>query len=324
MALTSTFTRGAGRSVYVSVVARVTHWYEVVVHGAHPTTTTADDDNDDNDDRLLAAAVALAGRRPAILTGAGVSTDSGIPDYRGEGTRQRARRPVRFGEYVASDQARRRYWARACVGWPRIRDAQPNATHDAVARWCRSGRATGCITQNVDGLHQRAGATDVVELHGALRLVRCLACDRVVEREAVQDQLLANNPWFAALLAGRSAGDATGAAPDGDTDLDDEMIARFHVVDCVCGGALKPAVVFFGENAEAAVVQAAWRMSEASTALLVLGTSLEVWSGRRFVEAAAKRGLPIIIINRGPTRSDHRATVRIDGSVAEALRALVP
>lgn len=273
-----------------------------------------DDDVTESADALLAAAMALAGRRVAVLTGAGVSTDSGIPDYRGEGTRQRARRPVRFAEFIASPYARKRYWARAFVGWPRIRDARPNATHDVVAGLIRGGRASGCITQNVDGLHQTAGADPVVELHGALRLVRCLRCQRVVEREALQLDLAARNPRWSA--------STEDAAPDGDVDLDDDAIEEFVVVDCACGGDFKPAVVFFGENVAADVLAHAWRVFDDASALLVLGTSLEVFSGRRFVIEAHKRRLPIVLVTKGKTRADDLVTVKVDGSVAEAVAAL--
>lgn len=266
-----------------------------------------------NDESMLAATMALAGRRLAILTGAGVSTDSGIPDYRGEGTRHRSRHPVRFAEYVSSEHARKRYWARAYVGWPRIRDAAPNVTHHVVGELVRTRRATGCITQNVDGLHQRGGADVVVELHGALRLVRCLQCSRLLDRDELQQTLATKNAGWQP----NARGDAH--APDGDVDLDDEVIASFSVVDCVCGGALKPAVVFFGENVAADTLSAAWRVLDEANALLVLGTSLEVYSGRRFVMAAAQRGLPVVLVTRGATRADDLVTVKIDGAVGEAV-----
>ena len=272
--------------------------------------------NNAHHETLLTAAMALAGRRLAILTGAGISTDSGIPDYRGEGTRKRSRRPVRFAEYVASDHARKRYWARAYVGWPLMRDARPNHGHHLVGELVGSGRAVGCITQNVDGLHQRGGAHVVVELHGALRLVACLRCERLLDRDELQQQLLARNPdWSTAVGRDKDA-------PDGDVDLDDDDIDRFVVVDCVCGGALKPAVVFFGENVAPGVLADAWRVLERASALLVLGTSLEVFSGRRFVIEAKRRGLPIVLINRGPTRGDDLVTVKIDDGVVSSLSAL--
>jgi NAD-dependent deacetylase sirtuin 4 len=270
----------------------------------------------DADEQVLAAAMALAGRRLAILTGAGVSTDSGIPDYRGEGTRHRSRQPVRFADYVSSEHARKRYWARAFVGWPRIRDATPNITHHVVGELVRTRRATGCITQNVDGLHQRGGADVVVELHGALRWVRCLQCARMLDRDELQQTLSTKNAGWQP-NARRDA-----HAPDGDVDLDDDVIASFSVVDCVCGGALKPAVVFFGENVAADTLSSAWQVLDAAQALLVLGTSLEVYSGRRFVMAAASRGLPVVLVTRGPTRADDLVTVKIDGAVGQALEQL--
>ncbi len=281
--------------------------------------------NDVTGECVIAAAMALAHRRIAILTGAGVSTDSGIPDYRGDETRRRARRPIRFSEFTASDAMRRRYWARAFVGWPRIRDAAENVAHTVVADLCAQGRACGVVTQNVDGLHQRGGAKDddVVELHGALRRVRCLGCGGLSTRDALQGRLAAANPWLNDVVD--DVADATGAAPDGDVDLDGAAVDRFVVVDCDhCGGALKPDVVFFGENVDGAVLANAWRIVDGAEALLVLGSSLEVFSGRRFVEAMAKRGRPIVLINRGPTRADHLVTVKVDGGVAQTLAALRP
>jgi NAD-dependent SIR2 family protein deacetylase len=276
------------------------------------------------DDTLLAAGVALAGRRLSILTGAGVSTDSGIPDYRGEGAKPR--RPLRFDAFVGSAAMRRRYWARAFVGWPRIRDARPNGAHDVVAALTRNGRATGVITQNVDRLHQRAGARGVVELHGALAVVRCLACGERCGRDDVQARLAERNPAFVERLArGARVGDAIGAAPDGDVDLDDDLVERFVVVDCArCGGVLKPDVVFFGENVEPRVRADADAIFDDATALLVLGTSLEVLSGRRYVEEAVRRRWPVVLVTRGPTRVDDLVTVKVDAGVGESLAALFP
>jgi NAD-dependent SIR2 family protein deacetylase len=274
------------------------------------------------DDTLLAASLALAGRRLCVLTGAGVSTDSGIPGYRGEGSKPR--RPLRYDAFVGSDAMRRRYWARAFVGWPRIRDARPNRTHDVVATLTASGRASGVITQNVDGLHQRAGAGGVVELHGSLAVVRCLGCGDRSHRDDVQARLAAQNPAFVDRLArGARVGDAIGAAPDGDVDLDDALVDRFTVVDCArCGGVLKPDVVFFGENVAPAVRAAADAVFADASALLVLGTSLEVLSGRRYVEEALRRRWPVVLITRGPTRVDDLVTVKLDGGVGECLEAL--
>lgn len=276
------------------------------------------------DDTLLAASLALAGRRLCVLTGAGVSTDSGIPDYRGEGAKPR--RPLRYDAFVGSDAMRRRYWARAFVGWPRIRDARPNRTHDVVAALTTSGRASGVITQNVDGLHQRAGARGVVELHGSLAIVRCLGCGDRSARDDVQARLAEVNPAFVARVAsGARVGDVIGAAPDGDVDLDDALVERFTVVDCVrCGGVLKPDVVFFGENVAPAVRAAADAMFDEATALLVLGTSLEVLSGRRYVEEAVRRRWPVVLITRGATRVDELVTVKLDAGVAGSIGALFP
>jgi NAD-dependent SIR2 family protein deacetylase len=267
-----------------------------------------------DDEALLPALLALSGRRVVALTGAGMSTASGIPDYRGPLTRQKARNPVRFQQFVADEQARRRYWARATLGWPRIRDAAPNAAHRAVADLEGRGRLVGVITQNVDRLHTKAGSGRVVELHGALHDVVCLGCGVVVDRDDVQRRLLEANPAFVDRVWCGSA------APDGDVDLDDAVVAGFVVVGCDrCGGALKPRVVYFGENIPPPVVDEARALFAVADALLVAGTSLEVWSGRRFVDAAVQRGIPVVIVNLGPTRSDAAATCRVDGDVVDVL-----
>jgi NAD+-dependent protein deacetylase sirtuin 4 len=266
------------------------------------------------DESLSLAVMALQGKRVVVLTGAGISTDSGIPDYRGEGTKQRARNPVRFAEFIASAHAQRRYWARAMVGWPRIRDAVANAAHHALSSAQQEHRIVGLITQNVDGLHGKAGNTDVVELHGALRLVRCLACDARVDRDVVQATLHTLNPHFQASGA---------AAPDGDVDLDDDAIASFVVPSCACGGAYKPHVVFFGENVEPQVLAQAWERCGRANALLVVGSSLEVFSGRRFVEHAHRQGWPIVLLNHGTTRANGLVTVHIDGGAGQYLAPLL-
>jgi NAD-dependent deacetylase sirtuin 4 len=282
-------------------------------------TRSSPPDDDTLDDELAPVAMALEGRRIVVLTGAGVSTESGIPDYRGEGTRQRARNPVRFATFTSDASARRRYWARAFLGWPKIRDAQPNVAHTSLAAWERMGRISGVITQNVDGLHGKAGSVRVTELHGALKDTLCLACGAHEARESVQGRLARANPTFTSDANGRAA-----HAPDGDVDLDDAFIERFVVVDCVhCAGALKPRVVFFGENVPLPVLDDARRTFDDAAALVVLGSSLEVYSGRRFVDEAVKRRWPIVIINRGPTRADVHATVRVDASVGAALARLV-
>lgn len=269
----------------------------------------------DAEEELLAAVMALAGRRIVALTGAGISTESGIPDYRGPLTRSRARSPMRFAQFVATEEARRRYWARATVGWPRIRDARPNAAHASLAALEETGRLRGIITQNVDGLHGAAGARRVVELHGALRDVLCLGCGVLSSRSSVHERLVLANPSFAG---------AGGLAPDGDVDLDDALLASFRVVTCGdCGGALKPRVVFFGENVEPATLNGAWTVFNDADALLVVGSSLEVFSGRRFVEEAARRRWPIVVVNLGAVRRGELATVHLDASAGRTIPRLV-
>ena len=220
-----------------------------------------------------------------------------------------------FRDFVGSAAIRRRYWARAVVGWPAVARARPNPAHRALAALEAAGALAGVITQNVDGLHGAAGSRQVVELHGALARVRCLGCGAVGERGALQDRLLARNPgWLER---------AAELAPDGDAELTADQVAGFAVEDCLaCGGALKPDVVFFGENVPAAVVAAAWQLFDQAGALLVVGSSLAVFSGYRFVRRAGERGIPIAIVNRGPTRGDGEATVRLDGPAGEILPRL--
>jgi len=251
------------------------------------------------------------GRRILALTGAGCSTESGIPDYRGEGTRARARNPVRFDVYVADPHARARYWARAVLGWPSFSAARPNVGHEALARLEHAGLVRAVITQNVDGLHRAAGSREVVELHGALAEVRCLACGAIESRADLQARLLALNPgWL---------GHEAAIAPDGDADLD-MFPHEFRVADClVCAGSLKPNVVFFGEQVPTAIVERAYALVDEAELLLVLGSSLAVFSGLRFVKRAAARGLPIAIVNIGPTRGDPLATIKLEAPLGELL-----
>jgi NAD-dependent SIR2 family protein deacetylase len=259
----------------------------------------------------------LRGRRFVALTGAGVSTESGIPDYRGEGAR--VRRPIHGPEFVRSATVRRRYWARAMAGWERFRAARPNAAHFAIARLEERGAVTRTITQNVDRLHARAGSRDAIELHGALAEVVCLACGALEARDDVQARMRAANTN--ADIAPH-ANDAA-PAPDGDSELDDEAVARFEPPVClVCGGALKPRVVFFGENVARPIVDAAFACVDAADALLVAGTSLAVFSGYRFLRRAAERKIPIAIVNRGPVRGEEHAAIKIEASTGEALAAL--
>ena len=251
-----------------------------------------------------------------VLSGAGLSTDSGIPDYRGPSGAARPATPMTYQVFTGSTAARRRYWARSHLGWRVIARAEPNAGHRAVARLQGAGLLTGVVTQNVDGLHSRAGATEVVELHGNLDRVVCLDCRRVSPRAELDGRLRAvNRAWRARVL---------GVNPDGDVTLDDAALDAFRTVDCSeCGGVLKPDVVFFGETVPADRVAACFALVERSRALLVLGSSLTVMSGYRFVLHAAKLGIPVAIVNAGPTRGDDKASVRVDAQLGQVLPALV-
>lgn len=243
-----------------------------------------------------AALVALVRRGGlAVLTGAGCSTESGIPDYRGPETARRARNPIQYRGYVADPAGRQRYWSRSFQGWPKIRDAAPNAAHLALAQLEREGVIEHLITQNVDRLHHKAGTTSITELHGALAEVCCLGCGARVDREALQGELAALNPEAARGALGVEA------APDGDADLLDGAGAGFRVPDCLaCGGVLKPDVVFFGEAVPLPRVERAREAVDRATALLVVGSSLAVYSGLRFVKQAKARHIPTALINLGP------------------------
>ena len=257
----------------------------------------------------------LRGRRVVALTGAGVSTESGIPDYRSPERRAQSRRPIQGPEFVRSPEVRRRYWARAMTGWESFRCARPGPAHLAVAKLEASGVITRVITQNVDRLHHAAGSQRIIELHGALAEVVCLGCGTIEDRDAVQERMRrANLTW---------CGLGAVPAPDGDADLGDDAIATFEVPACLgCGGALKPRVVFFGENVARSVVDEALASVDDSDALLVAGTSLAVFSGYRFLRRAVDRGIPIAIVNRGPVRGEEHAEVRIDASTGAALAEL--
>ncbi|HSK04172.1 MAG TPA: NAD-dependent protein deacetylase [Kofleriaceae bacterium] len=257
----------------------------------------------------------LRERRVVALTGAGCSTESGIPDYRGPDTPPRARPPVQHREFVEHADAQRRYWARSMLGWPRLAAARPNRGHEALAALERAGAVAGLITQNVDGLHHGAGSHEVVELHGALRRVRCLACGMVTARDELQRRLADANPgWME---------HAGAVAPDGDADLLDGDAADFTVVACAtCGGVLMPDVVFFGGSVPRPTLDAAWATFDRAEVLLVIGSSLTVFSGYRFVRRAAERAVPVAILNRGPTRGDPHAALRVDARAGEALAAI--
>ena len=251
----------------------------------------------------------------AVLTGAGISTESGIPDYRGPRTRDKPRSPIQHRDFLRDAAVRRRYWARATIGWPRFAAAQPNDGHLALARLQAHGRLRGLITQNVDRLHRRAGS-EAIELHGTLSEVRCLACGFLEPRPAVHARMRRDNPDFVA--------DASRIAPDGDVDLDPDAIARFRPAPCArCGGPLKPEVVFFGGSVPRRRVESAYALVEHADTLLVVGSSLTVFSGFRFVRRAAQREIPVVLVNLGPTRGDPFATVRIDAPAGEILRRVV-
>ncbi|ACU35910.1 NAD-dependent protein deacetylase [Actinosynnema pretiosum subsp. pretiosum] len=254
--------------------------------------------------------------RALVLSGAGLSTGSGIPDYRGAEGSLRKHTPMTYQDFTASAEGRRRYWARAHVGWRAMRRAEPNDGHRAVAALQRAGLVDAVITQNVDGLHQDGGATDVVELHGSLYRVICLDCGATTDRAEHDARLREANPGFTAT--------ADRVNPDGDADLPAEAVAGFRVVDCArCGGVLKPDVVFFGENVPPERVRHCYDLVDAADTLLVLGSSLTVMSGLRFVRHAAKSGKPVAILNRGVTRGDDRAAVRVDRELGQALGELV-
>ena len=262
----------------------------------------------------LAALVGCGG--VAVLSGAGLSTESGIPDYRGPSGAARPSTPMTYQVFTGAAAARRRYWARSHLGWRVIARAEPNAGHRAVAHLQDAGLLAGVITQNVDGLHTAGGARDVVELHGNLDRVVCLSCGRPSPRADLDRRLRAvNRAWRARVLA---------VNPDGDVDLPEQDLDAFRTVDCDgCGGVLKPDVVFFGETVPADRVAACFALVESARSLVVLGSSLTVMSGYRFVLHAAKLGTPVAIVNCGPTRGDARAQVRVDAPLGVVLPALV-
>jgi NAD-dependent SIR2 family protein deacetylase len=258
----------------------------------------------------------LAAGDAVILSGAGLSTESGIPDYRGPTGRARRATPMTYQTFTAEVTARRRYWARSYLGWRHIARATPNSGHLAVAEFSRRGLLAGIITQNVDGLHQAAGATGVTELHGSLHRVTCLSCGQRTPRTDLDQRLAeANADWdeAAALIN-----------PDGDAVLEDAATEAFRVVDCrACRGVLKPDVVFFGENVPPERARACYAMVERASSLVVLGSSLTVMSGLRYVRHAAKLDLPVVIVNQGSTRGDAHATATLDAPLGQVLTALV-
>jgi len=255
--------------------------------------------------------------RVVVLSGAGLSTESGIPDYRGPSGALRRHAPMTYQAFVGSPEARRRYWARSYLGWAQIAGARPNAGHVAVAQLQERGRLDGIITQNVDGLHQAAGARDVIELHGGLDAVVCLECGDREGRAPLGERLAAINDAFVA--------EVRRVNPDGDADVPDEQLDGFRLAGCRgCGSELlKPDVVFFGENVPRPRVDNCFALVESAACLLVLGSSLAVLSGFRFVRRAAALDVPVAIVNQGPTRGDELAALKVDAPLGEVLPALV-
>jgi len=266
-------------------------------------------------DTIVDATDVLRGARVLALTGAGISTDSGIPDYRGPDSPPRS--PMTIAEFRSGPSARQRYWARSHIGWTHTAEASPNGGHLALAAMDAGVPDTpgvqAVITQNVDELHSRAGSKTVVDLHGRLSEVVCLDCGQVTSRHVLHERLDALNPDF-------DAEDVV-IAPDGDAEL--ESVAGFQVAPCLnCGGVLKPRVVFFGENVDRALVRHCYDLVEGADVLLVAGSSLAVLSGLRFVRHAHAQGIPVVIVNSGPTRGDDLAAVRIEGRCTPSLQAM--
>jgi NAD-dependent SIR2 family protein deacetylase len=254
--------------------------------------------------------------RVTVITGAGVSTESGIPDYRdGDGHWKRSP-PVQYRDFVENQAVRRRYWARSFAGWPMFAAARPSAAHTALAQLEQTRQVAQIVTQNVDRLHQRAGSRNVLDLHGRLDVVRCLALDHRFDRDAFQARLREANPGW----------DASPAriAPDGDADLEGIDFSTFNVPACeICGGVLKPDVVFYGESVPRGTTAAALAAVESADGVLVVGSSLMVWSSFRLVRAAAARGIPAVAVNRGRTRADDLFAFKLEGECGAVLRQVV-
>jgi NAD-dependent SIR2 family protein deacetylase len=285
---------------------------------AVPGTTVGSDDAG-----ILALIDLVRSGRVVVLSGAGLSTESGIPDYRGpDGTRRVT--PMQYTEFTGSSEARQRYWARSYIGWQRFTRAEPNAGHRAVAELQRAGLLDGIVTQNVDGLHQAAGAADVVELHGSLDRVVCLTCGDRSGRTGLHERLTEANPGFVDLVMGVAADGSRVSSqirPDGDIVLDDAVTSRFHLPVClVCGAdTLKPDVVFFGESVPKPTVERCFDLVDGAGSLLVLGSSLSVMSGYRFVRRAARNGTPVAIVTASASRGDPEATLRLHTPLGATL-----
>ena len=280
-------------------------------------TAKVEEDADPAGSATLGELAALvAGGDVLVLTGAGLSTESGIPDYRGPTGALRRSLPMTYQTFTRDPLARRRYWARSQLGWRHVARAAPNAGHRAVAALQARGLIAGVVTQNVDGLHQAGGTRSVVELHGNLARVLCLGCGTRSARTELDERLRAANPGWEARAAAVN--------PDGDVTLADADVAAFRTVDClVCGGVLKPDVVFFGENVPPAKVAHCYGLVERSRAMLVLGTSLTVMSGLRFVRRAEALGRPVALVNEGVTRGDDLVSVRLNAPLGATLTRLV-
>ncbi|HUQ53503.1 MAG TPA: NAD-dependent protein deacetylase [Gammaproteobacteria bacterium] len=252
-----------------------------------------------------------------VLTGAGCSTDSGIPDYRDDDGEWKRGKPVMLEDFLHDERWRKRYWARSLVGWQRMQAAEPNDAHRALAALEADGRVAQLVTQNVDGLHQAAGSRNVIDLHGRVDVVRCISCERQAPRALLQAELVRRNAAFVDLAAT--------AAPDGDAELELVDFAKFDIPSCdACGGLLKPDVVFFGERVPPDRVHAAFAALERSDAMLVVGSSLMVYSGYRFARAMADLGKPVAAVNLGRTRADELLTLKVSARCAEALQFLLP
>jgi NAD-dependent SIR2 family protein deacetylase len=257
----------------------------------------------------------LAQGEVVVLTGAGVSTDSGIPAYRDEEGRWKQSAPMQFRDFVGTNLARQRYWARSMVGWARMARALPNQAHRALSELEQLGLLRLLITQNVDGLHSAAGSQNVVDLHGRLDRVICLGCKALSSRVELQQRLVADNPEFLE--------HAFVTRADGDAELSADY-ERFRLCACqACGGVLKPDVVFFGENVPAPRVEQAMASLEGARALVIVGSSLMVFSGFRFARAAARQGVPIVVVNLGKTRADELSALRVAGNVGQVLEKAV-
>jgi NAD-dependent SIR2 family protein deacetylase len=255
-------------------------------------------------------------QRIFVLTGAGCSTPSGIPDYRDAQGSWKQKPPMNYQTFVGAHAARQRYWARSMIGWPRMAQARPNAAHLALARLEAQGKSELLVTQNVDGLHRAAGSANMIDLHGRLDQVCCIACGNILPRAVLQAELIRLNPHWAGMQAAQ--------APDGDANLESEDFSSLAVPECSdCGGVLKPDVVFFGEAVPRARVEAAYRHLEHADAMLVVGSSLMVYSGFRFVDAAIRAGKPVAAVNLGLTRADAALTFKVEQACESALAFLL-